>query len=57
MAETKNDDDIHVDEFEDQQNFVPPAQKSVKEILNADANDESLKKLVFSSFLFNTPIF
>uniref|UniRef100_A0A914C4M5 Uncharacterized protein n=1 Tax=Acrobeloides nanus TaxID=290746 RepID=A0A914C4M5_9BILA len=44
MAETKNDDDIHVDEFEDQQNFVPPAQKSVKEILNADANDESLKK-------------
>ena len=34
----------HEEEEEDNPNYVPPAQKSIDEIINADADDESLRK-------------
>lgn len=45
-----NSDEIKVEEFEHTTNYVPPAQKSVNEILQADSQDESLKKLVNALF-------
>ncbi|KAH7695582.1 rho guanine dissociation factor isoform 1 [Aphelenchoides avenae] len=47
MASSSGDthsDEIKVEEFEHTTNYVPPAQKSVNEILEADSQDESLKK-------------
>uniref|UniRef100_A0A915CZE0 Rho GDP dissociation inhibitor n=1 Tax=Ditylenchus dipsaci TaxID=166011 RepID=A0A915CZE0_9BILA len=40
----ESDDKIEIDEFAQTTDYSTPAQKSVKEILEADNNDESLKK-------------
>lgn len=43
MAEAEDKPTVE-DEHEDDPNYKPPAQKSVKEIVEADQEDESLRK-------------
>lgn len=57
---TSNEDpmneEIKIEEFQINTNYIKPTQKSVKEILETDQNDESLNKLV-NKFLLNIRLF
>lgn len=44
MAHQHDDDDVVSDEHDVATGYKPPAQKSVSDIINADAEDESLRK-------------
>lgn len=50
-------DELNVDEFAGEETYSAPAQKSMKEIIETDNNDESLRKLVFLLFELKNSIF
>lgn len=55
MSKDSDDSPIDVNEFVGDGTYATPAQKSVKEIIEADGGDESLKKFVV--FCAKTEIF
>jgi len=44
MAEPTVEEDVSADDAEVASGYQPPAQKSVKDIVNTDTEDESLRK-------------
>lgn len=44
MAERQGDEDVTVDDADVATGYTAPAQKSVKDIINTDTEDESLRK-------------